>query len=84
MNRVNILPCQLDKIMSKLYESVLLGQLCEYLYGILVVIMSGTVTHDCKTLLLNMVERWKQAMDKGEWVGPLLIELNSERFVAEL
>ena len=36
--------------------------------------MSGyRKNHSCQTLLLNMVEQWKQAMNKGWYVGAVLI-----------
>ena len=63
--------------MSKIHEGMLSEQLCDYFYGILADRMSGyRKKHSCQTLLLNMVEQWKQAMDKGEYVGAVLIDLS--------
>ena len=60
--------------MSKIQEGMLSEQLCDHVYGILANRMSGyRKKHSCQTLLLNMVEQWKQAMGKGEYVCAVLI-----------
>ena len=63
--------------MSKIHEGTLSEQLCDYFYGILADRISGyRKKHSCQTLLLNMVKPRKQAMDKGEYVGAVLIDFS--------
>ena len=77
LNKLNFHPISLLKVMSKIHEGMLSEQLCDYFYGILAHRMSGyRKKHSCQTLLLNMVEQWKQTMDKGEYVGAVLIDLS--------
>ena len=77
MNKSNFIPVSILTSISKLYEKVISEQLSQYFEDIfdryLCAFRKG---QGCQTTLLRLLEDWKQALDKNEYVAVVLMELS--------
>ena len=69
---VSVLVCQ-----SKIFESLMLDQLMEYMKGKLSDLLSA-YRKGCSTqhVLLHAIEEWKTALDRGQHVGVVMMDLS--------
>ena len=69
---VSVLPC-----LSKLFESVLLEQINLFFESVSSKYLSGfRKGHSCQSVLLNLVEKCKLAIDSNQVYGVLLTDLS--------
>ncbi len=69
---VSVLVCQ-----SKVFESLMLDQLMEYIQGKLSDILSA-YRKECNTqhVLMHAIEEWKTALDRGQHVGVVMMDVS--------
>ena len=73
----NYRPVSILPIMSKVFEKVIINQISSYFDSIFHPCISGfRKGYSCETVLLNMVERIKCSLDKGNIVCCILIDLS--------
>jgi hypothetical protein len=77
MDKSNYRPVSILPIPSKIFEKVLSEQLSKYFDKIfnnfLCAFRKG---HGCQTTLLRLLEDWKYALDKNEYVAAILMDLS--------
>lgn len=77
MLKSNYRPVSILPAISKIFEKVLFNQLYNYFNNIfdkyLCAFRKG---HGCQTTLLRLVEDWKAALDKNEYVAAILMDLS--------
>ena len=77
MIKSNFKPVSLLPMPSKIFEKVLGNQLSEYFDSIfddfLCAFRKG---HGCQTTFLRLLEVWKYALDKNEYVAAMLMDLS--------
>ncbi len=62
---------------SKVYEKLMSNQLIAFFESILHSALSGYRNrYSCEHVLLQASEKWRQALDNGEYVGSILIDLS--------
>ena len=73
----NYRPVTLLSILSKVLERVLFNQLCGYFAPMLGSQLSGFRRgHSCTTALLKMTEDWRWALDRGDSVAAVAVDLS--------
>ena len=73
----NYRPVSILTSLSKVFESAFCNQLYGFFYIILSKLLSGfRKKHSCQTILIRMIESWKSAIDSGDTVGSLAIDLS--------
>ncbi|MCU7801407.1 MAG: reverse transcriptase family protein, partial [gamma proteobacterium symbiont of Lucinoma myriamae] len=76
LSKKNHRPVSILPTISKIYERVLSDQLCQYFDGVfddfLCAFRKG---HGCQTVILKLLEDWKVALDKNEYVASILMDL---------
>jgi hypothetical protein len=73
----NYRPVSILPTMSKLYERVLNDQLSVYFDGVFNHLLSAfRPGYSCQTALLRVVEDWKIALDRGDHVAAILMDLS--------
>ena len=73
----NYRPISILPILSKVLEKHVHDSLSEYLqeFSLLHKTQSGFRTqHSCETALINMIDSWLNAMDKGKIIGVVLVD----------
>ena len=77
LSKTNYRPVSILKTTSKLYEKVLSEQLSQYFDNILDQYMCAfRKGHGCQTTLLRLLEDWKMALDRNEFVAAVLMDLS--------
>ena len=73
----NYRPISILPVFSKIYERIMNDQLQNYFDEILSKFVSAfRKNYSCQSVLLKMIEQWKNALDKGETVGAVMIDLS--------
>ena len=73
----NYRPVSVLTALSKLFEKVSGVQLSSYFESIFSKFLSGfRHTFSCQTILLKMIEDWKQCIDTGKMVGTIAVDLS--------
>ena len=77
LSKTNYRPVSILTTTSKLYEKVLSEQLSQYFDNILDQYMCAfRKGHGCQTTLLRLLEDWKMALDRNEFVAAILMDLS--------
>ena len=77
LERSNHRPVSVLSCTSKIFEKVYCDQMYEYFMGILSHYLSSfRKMYGCNHVLLKLVEDWKYALDRGEHVGAILMDLS--------
>ncbi len=73
----NYRPVSVLTATSKIYESIMCDQLLDFFKNKLSNTLAGfRKGFSCETVLLRCVENWKQALDKNECVGCIMMDLS--------
>ena len=63
--------------MSKVFETITFNQMHEYIEPFLSNLLTGfRKNHNTQHCLLKMLEKWKEALDKGNFVDATLLNLS--------
>ena len=77
MDKTNFRPVSVLTTTSKLYENILSEQLSQFFddifYQNLYAFRKG---HGCQTTLLRLLEDWRGALDRHEYVAAVLMDLS--------
>ena len=77
LNKGNYRPVSVLTALSKVFEKVSCVQMSSYFESIFSKFLSGfTPTYSCQTILLKMIEDWKQSIDTGKMVGTISVDLS--------
>ena len=77
LNKENYRPVSVLTALSKVFEKVSGVQLSSYFESIFSKFLSGfRPTFSCQTILLKMIEDWKQSIDNGKMVGTIAVDLS--------
>ena len=77
MCKENYRPVSILTSLSKVFESAFCNQLYEFFDIILSKLLSGfRKKYSCQTALIRMIESWKSAIDPGDMVGSVAIDLS--------
>ena len=78
LNKENYRPVNVLTALSKSSEKVSGIQLSSYFESIFSKFLSGCFRHtfSCRTILLKMIEDWKQCIDSGKMMGTIAVDLN--------
>ena len=77
LNKENHRPLSVLTALSKVLEKVSGAQLSSYFESIFSNFLSGfRPTLSCQTILLKMIEDWKQSIDNGKMVGTIPVDLS--------
>ena len=77
VNKENYRPVSVLTALSKVFEKVSGVQLSSYFESIFSKFLSGfRPTFSCQTILLKMIEDWKQSIDNGKMVGTIAVDLS--------
>ena len=77
LNKCNYRPVSILTTISKIYESILNDQLCDYFKSIFDVFLSAyRKGYSCQSVLIKFIEDWKDALDNGKIVGALFMDLS--------
>ncbi len=73
----NYRPVSILPAMSKIYESILNEQLRAFFEDIFDVHISAyRKAHSCQSVLLKLIENWREALDQSHFVGAILMDLS--------
>ena len=73
----NYRPVSILTALSKVFEKIYCRQLTSYFYRIFSKYLSGfRQKYSCQSTLLRMIEEWKSALDNGNMVGSIAIDLS--------
>lgn len=73
----NYRPISVLPVFSKVFERILNDQLQNYFDDILSKFLSAfRKNYSCQSVLLKMIEDWKKALDNGDTVGAIMIDLS--------
>ena len=74
---MNYRPVSLLSHMSKVLERVVFDQINEYIELFLSDLLAGFhKNHNIQHCLLKMLEKWKEALDKGKFVDAIFMDLS--------
>ena len=77
MDKTNFRSVNVLTAMSKLYENTISEQLSLYFENVFVQnLCAFRKGHACQTTLLRLLEDWKGALDKNEYVAAVLMDLS--------
>ena len=77
LNKGNYRPVSVLTALSKVFEKVSCVQMSSYFESIFSKFLSGfRPTYSCQTILLKMIEDWKQSIDTGKMVGTISVDLS--------
>ena len=77
LNKGNYRPVSILTALSKVFEKVSCVQMSSYFESIFSKFLSGfRPTYSCQTILLKMIEDWKQSIDTGKMVGTISVDLS--------
>ena len=85
MCKENYRPVSILTSLSKVLESAFCNQLYEFFDIILSKLLSGfRKIYSCQTALIRMIESWKSAIDSGDMVGSVAIDLTKRLIVCRM
>ena len=74
---MNYRPVSLLSHMSKVFERIILNQINEHIEPFLSNLLTGfRKNHDTQHCLLKMLEKWKESLDKGNFVDAIFLDLS--------
>jgi hypothetical protein len=77
LDKTKYRPVSVLVVTSKIYERLIASQTADFFENILNPYMSAyRKGYNCEHVLLKAVEGWKRALDKGEYVGAILMDLS--------
>ena len=76
-DKVNYRPPSLMSYVSKVYERIIFNQISTYFEPYFSNFLTGfRKNHNTQHSLLKMLELWKEALDKGKYVGAIFMDLS--------
>ena len=77
LNKVNYRPVSILVALSKIYEKAVGVQLTGYFNSIFSILLSAfRKGYSCQSALLHMIEKFKSALDKGEFVACISMDIS--------
>jgi hypothetical protein len=77
LSRKNYRPVSILPSMSKIFEGIMSDQLQDYFATIFAPFLSAfRKTYGCQSLLVRLVEDWRNALDNHQFVGAILTDLS--------
>ena len=77
LNKIYYRPVSVLTIFSKVFERFVLNSMLEYVNSILSDHISAyRKGYSCQNVLLKLTDKWRQYLDKNEFVGAVLIDLS--------
>ena len=76
-HKINYRPVSLLSHMSQVFERIIFSQINEYIEPFLSNLLIGVrKNHNTQHCLLKMLEKWKEALDKGNFVDAVFMDLS--------
>ena len=76
-DKINYRPVSLLSYMSKVFEKIFFNQINKYIEPFLSNLLTGfRKNHNTQHCLLKMLEKWKEALDKGNFVDAIFMDLS--------
>ena len=76
-NKENYRPISILSKLSKVFEKILHKQISEFMEEKFSKLLCGfRKKHNTQSALLNMIENWKKELDKGNYIGAIIMDLS--------